>query len=115
MHSEKLELQSIKTHKVATHKLLEELDYFLISDTLNPKTNQVCYTIVDPIETITRYIDLTERFLKRLLRGNEYILVGYYFDANHIRAIPIKNRRGLTIIEVWEQLHNNFKKVGIAL
>ena len=66
------------------------------------------------METVTRYMDLTRRFLKRLLRGNKYLLVSYHFDANHIRAISIKNRKGLTITDAWEQLYNDFKKIGIA-
>ena len=41
-------------------------------------------------------------------------MVGYYYDANHIRAILIKNRRGLTITEVWEELYKIFAKVGIS-
>ena len=41
--------------------------------------------------------------------------MGYYYDANYIRVIPIKNRYGPTITEAWKKLYNNFKKVGAAL
>ena len=41
-------------------------------------------------------------------------MIAYCFDDNHIRALPIKNRRGPTITEVWESLHNNFKTAGAA-
>ena len=39
-------------------------------------------------------------------RGNEYILVGYNYDANLIYGIPVKNRKGITITEAWKKLHN---------
>jgi len=45
------------------------------------------------------------RFPKKSSRGNEYILVGYHYYGNCILGIPIKNRRGPTITEVWKDLH----------
>jgi len=60
-------------------------------------------------------MDLTGNFPKRSSRGNEYILVGYHYNANHIRGIPIKNQQGPTIKEALEQLHQDFKKAGVAL
>jgi len=41
-------------------------------------------------------------------------LVGYHFDANHIRGIPIKNRKGSTILEAWKELQSTFEQAGIA-
>jgi len=72
----------------------------------------VCYAIVDPSKFTIGYMDLTGRFPRRSSRGNEYILVGYYYDANHIKGIPINNRCGPTITEAWEQLHKTFKLAG---
>ena len=54
------------------------------------------------------------RFPKRSFRGNEYILVRYHYNANCILASPIKNRKGSIIVDVWQSLHNTFKKSGIA-
>ena len=79
---------------------------------LNAKTNVVCYAIIQPEHISTAYIDLTGRFPKKTSRGNEYILVGYYHDGNCILGYPIKNRRGPTITEAWEALHNQFKLAG---
>ena len=59
-------------------------------------------------------MDLTGRFPRKSLRGNECILIGYHYDANHIKAIPIKNRRGPTTTEAWEKLHHDFKKAGAS-
>ena len=73
---------------------MDDIDHFPIVEVLNMRTNQVCYAIIDPIEIIIGYIDLTGRFSKISSRGNEYILVGYHFDSNHIRVIPIKIEEG---------------------
>ena len=58
-------------------------------------------------------MDLTGCFPKKSLRGYEYILFGYHYDANYIRGIPIKNRYSTIIKEVWEKLHDEFKKAGV--
>ena len=96
MHTERQKLQSTKPKPTDKE---EELDSFPPSDVLNVQANNACYAIVDPTETIAGYIDLTGRFPKRSSRGNQYIIVSYHYDANHIRAIPIKNRKGQTITE----------------
>ena len=39
-------------------------------------------------------------------------MVGYNYDANYIRAIPIKNRQGQTITKAWKELYITFTKAG---
>ena len=56
-------------------------------------------------------MDLAGRFLRKSLQGNEYILVGYHYDANYNRAILIKNRRGPIITEAWKKVYYDFQKV----
>ena len=112
MHKEYQGLQSTKVNRV---NLTEQLqDSFPISDIPNIKTNNVCYILVNPQEIATGYLDLTGRFPRRSSRGNEYILVAYHYDANLIKAIPLKNRRGQTITESWQLLHNEFQRAGEA-
>ena len=60
-------------------------------------------------------MDLMGRFRKRLSQGNQYILVAYHYNANHIRVLPFKNRRRAIITEAWEELHNDFKIAGVAV
>ena len=79
-------------------------DFFPPLEPPNYRTNEVCYAIIDPEKEIV-FIDLMGKFPRKSSRGNEYLLIGYNYDANHIHAIPIKNRREPTITEVWEQLH----------
>ena len=65
-------------------------------------------------QSITGFIDLMSRFPKISSCENQYIIVGYHYDANYILAKSIKNRQGLTITEAWQSIHNNFKKMGTA-
>ena len=62
----------------------ETLDHFLISEVPNTRTNYVYYTIIDLEEVVTWYMDLTGYFPRRSSCSNEYIMVAYYFDTNHI-------------------------------
>jgi len=41
-------------------------------------------------------------------------MVGYHFDTNCILGAPIRNRKGVTIVEGWKKLHTDFKKVRVA-
>ena len=91
MYAERKELQSTKSKD---KEKKEEMDSFFALDKPNIRVNYVYYTIIDPNETITRYLELTRRFPKQSSRRNRYIMVSYYYDANYIRDIPIKNRRG---------------------
>ena len=87
---------------------------FPLSDSRNLRTNDVCYSIINPQEITTGYMDLTGRFRKRSIRRNEHVSLGCHLDANHIRVAPIKNRKGSTIAEAWKQLQSTFKKIGLA-
>jgi len=84
----KLECQGLQLTKPKPFTKLEqaqiEEDYIPMSETPNIRTNKVYYAIINPIEISTVCVDLTGWFLKRSSRGNEYILVGYYFDSNFI-------------------------------
>ena len=91
MHSEKEGLQLITNLKESRTKVEETLDHFLLSEVLNTRTNYIYYTIINLKEMVIGYIDLTGWFLKKLSYSNEYIIVAYYFDTNHIRVLLIKN------------------------
>ena len=50
----------------------------------------------------------------RSSQGNQYILVGYHFDANCIYGKAIKNRTATTLTAAWQSLHDLFAKAGAA-
>ena len=89
-------------------------DAFPLSPSLNILTNEVVYYLTQPEVTGKAYSDLTGRFPHRSSRGNEYLLVGYHFDANAILATPIKNRQAGTIADAWQKQQNKFTVAGIA-
>ena len=62
----------------------------------------------------TAYLDLTGRFLIRLARGNEYIMIGYHYDANCTLGHPVQDRTTGSLTKAWEHLHQEFEKSGSA-
>ena len=67
----------------------------------NKKTQDVMYMVINKSEVCTAYTDLTGRFPCKSSNGNEYILVGYHYDANCILGIPLKNRKKDSITKAW--------------
>ena len=93
-------LQALRTKGQTLEEVLtEELhtDNFPNSPTPNVPTNEVAYMLIDKKELSTAYTDLTGRFPMRSSRGNQYILIGYHYDANCIHGIAIKDRTATTL------------------
>ena len=59
LKSEKQGLQSTKKALTPKEELDEYKDFFPASEQPNVRTNQVCYSIIDPSETSISYMDLT--------------------------------------------------------
>ena len=87
-------------------------DYFPVSDIPNKKTHEVCYFLISPDGISTGFMDFTGRFPQKSSQGHEYIHVGYHYDSNLIHGIPVKNRKGSSLSEAWEQLNEIFGKSG---
>ena len=88
-------------------------DSFPLSPVPNTKSNDVAYVIINKYYIYTGYTDLTGRFPMRSSRGNQYILVGYYYDGNYIYSKTVKDRKVATLIAAWEQVHDMFAKAGV--
>ena len=91
-----------------------DADDFPPSDNPDLKTNEVTYAMFDSSPTGLVYIDLTGRFPYQSARGNEYILIGYHYDANAILCKALKNRQAATITKAWSELNTKFQKAGIT-
>ena len=63
----------------------------------NLRKHNVAYAIIDPTNMTNAYFDLTGKFPQRSSSGNQYIFVGYKYDANSILAEPIKNKTTTSI------------------
>ena len=74
----------------------------------------MAYMLIDRKELSTAYTDLTGRFPVRSSRGNQYILIGYHYDANCIHGIAVKDRKAATLTAAWQSLHDMFAKAGVA-
>ena len=91
-----------------------EDDAFPISPVPNVKTNEVLYALIKEDNIEGAAFDLTGRFPQRSSSGNQYILVGYHFDANYIEGIPLKSRAASVITSAWRELQNKFTLAGVA-
>ena len=89
-------------------------DAFPTSPVPNVKTNDVIYALVPDNDVIGAAFDLTGRFPQRSSSGNQYVLVGYHFDANYIAGVPIKSRAASVITGAWQQLHSMFTLAGVT-
>ena len=70
--------------------------------------NDVVYTIIEAEDAISGYFDLTGRFPQRSIRGNQYLVVEYYYNANSILVIPINNCTATSMVNAWKELRNKY-------
>ena len=98
---------------VTFQKELDE-DSFPPSSTPKTKSHDVAYMIINKDESCTAYTDLTGKFPLRSSRVNQYVLVGYYYDANCVIVEHLRNRTAGYITQAWNNLHQVFEQSGIA-
>jgi hypothetical protein len=60
----------------------------------------------------TVYSDLTGRFITESSQGNNYILVVYDADSNHIFAEPLASRHASAILAAYKTIHATILKSG---
>ena len=89
------------------------MDTFPILDNLFVKTQEVTYNIFESTGTGIGYIDLIKRFPYRSSRGNQYILVAYYYNANTVLVELVKNRQAATLTAAWTKTNSIFKATGM--
>ena len=126
VHRERQRLQSLKSPIIKnennTHPTVKREDdrvddaddVFPTSPSPNIKTNQVAYVLINREEISTAYQDLTGRFPIRSARGNEYVMIGYHFDANYIIGHPVRDRTAGSLTKAWEHIHQEFERAGAA-
>ena len=124
LNQERKYLQSTKSHQPDYKKYIESIKYNIkrlrtslpdgvsFTDTLkkdifedafpppqenNIKTNVVIYDLIHTKPGLG-YMDLTGRFPYQLIRGNNYLMVSYNYDANAILVKALKNRQAASIV-----------------
>ena len=76
-------------------------DIFHISNDPNIKIHEGTYTLINKNTTRTSYHDLTGRFPKKSTQRNEYVMIGYHYDASFIIGIQVKNRTTTVFSAAW--------------
>ena len=107
LHSQRKNLQSTK-HDVKPDDIHDFEDYFPTPEVPVVKSNQVAYVLIDKSTILAAYQDLTGQFPYKSSSGNEYVLIGYHYDANCIIGHPVKDRRATTLTAAWQNLYNEF-------
>jgi hypothetical protein len=91
----------------STKQLAAEDDNdFTIIETTNHRTNFVYATIgVIQVPTGQVYMDQTGHFPVDSNEGHKYVMILYDYDSNAILTASLKDRKGPTIKQAYEQLH----------
>ncbi len=80
--------------------------------TSDPSKTFECYcAIAEPTGQI--YTDQTGRFISPSSTGNNYLMILYDYDSNHIFAQPLKNRQAPTIVAAYAILHKRLCTAGL--
>ena len=101
-----------KRKNVQSTKAKEELDDWkrTIETKLTSKSNLFYHSIVPFDNTI--YTDQTGKFHVRSVRGYNYILVTYSYDANAILVRPLCSRKGSDLVKAIEDIHTYLRERG---
>jgi hypothetical protein len=67
------------------------------------KTHECYVATFEPTGNI--FTDQTERFVTPSSDGNNYLMIMYDYDSNHIFAEPFRNRTAACILEAYKTLH----------
>ncbi|CAJ1934140.1 unnamed protein product [Cylindrotheca closterium] len=59
------------------------------------------------------YTDQTGKFVSPSSTGNNYIMILYDYDSNHIFAEPFPNRQAATILKAYQRLHQRLCLAGL--
>ena len=115
INQERQKLQSTKQTQPVVQVKEEDSDKdaFPTSDAPNLRTQDTVFAIMDFTPSDRAYIDLTGRFPYTSSRGNQYILIGYHYDANAIIAEPLKSRQTAEITKAWSIINEKFTTAGV--
>jgi hypothetical protein len=78
---------------------------------IDERTHWCFAAIIEPTGQI--YTDQTGRFVTPSSTGNNYLMVLYDYDSNHIFPLPIKNRNAKTLLDGYKELHAQLCAAGL--
>jgi hypothetical protein len=98
--------QQRKNIRSTKQPVAEDDDDSTTVETTNHRTNFVYATVgVVHVPTGQLYTDQTGRFPVDSNEGHKYVMILYDYDSNVILTAPLKDRKGPTIKQAYEQLH----------
>jgi hypothetical protein len=105
--------RSTKSHPTAIPP--DANDPIIIPDEFYPtpethKTHNCFVAYMNPTGQI--YSDQTGRFVAPSSNGNNYLMVLYDYDSNHIFAQPFKNRTAISILNAFKTIHRRLLLAG---
>jgi hypothetical protein len=88
-----------------------------IPDDITPAGNDGCShalfaAVIEPTGQI--YSDQTGQFVIPSSNGNNYLMVVYDYDSNHIFAQPFRNRTAKCILDAYKIVHAQLVKAGLC-
>ena len=84
-------------------------DEYLSPPATDTKTIDVCGLAIHFTVTRKIYYNLTGAFPYNSRRGNQYVLILYYYDGNIILSRAINNNQAANIHDAWKHLHSILK------
>jgi hypothetical protein len=97
-------LQNIRSTSKAPIEIQPTLD-----TDLGTKTHLVYAVVVDQGQL---YTDLTGKFPVRSSKGNSYFMVGYVYDCNYVKVIPMKYRSASEWVKAYDTIHQELTVKG---
>jgi hypothetical protein len=114
-HMDQARMNQRSTRKVTTIKPDTDDPIHGTDDTtpeaIPAKTFECFCAITEPTGQI--YTDQTGRFISPSSTGNNYLMILYDYDSNHIFAQPMKNQQAETIVDAYAILHARLCKDGL--
>jgi hypothetical protein len=78
---------------------------------IETRTHQCFATVMETTNQI--HSDQTGRFIVPSSTGNNYMMVVYDYDSNHIFVAPFKNRTAKCLLATYQQLHTRLCRAGL--
>jgi hypothetical protein len=76
---------------------------------LGSKTHLVYAVVIDQGQL---YTYLTEKFPVRSSKGNWYVIIGYSYDCNYVKVVPMKSSSASEWVKAYEHIHQELTSRG---
>jgi hypothetical protein len=96
----------------ATNDELPDIMHDVQPTGIDERTHYCYASIIEPTGQI--YSNQTGRFVTPSSTGNNYLMVLYDYDSNHMFPLPLKNRTAQTLLDGYKQLYSQLCNAGLC-